>query len=233
MFRLTLGKLLLFCMGAGLVCACTYHSRLSNSLYQGPDFPSKIPARVLIAADADVQKYFVFKDYHLSNSVHSYQIDLKQGALIAAADAVGALFETAEVDYSQHAQNYDWLVRLTYRVTDPRENSLESVQWLNYAQMPHIYTQLALVFENPHTGEIIYTAQAQRQNRVELSNTSAAALRVESSASAAPLLPVAAPVYTQQMGDRIRYTLTRDLRECLQEIMQTLGQERPVFTKTN
>ena len=231
MLRLTLFRLACTLLAALLLSACSYHSVLPNNIYAYQSTGNKIPARVLLASDNIAQKTFVFKDYHLSSSVQSYKIDLSKGALIATANALGSLFEQADVDKAKHAAKYDFLVRLTYQITDPRENSLESVQWLNYAQMPHLQTQVTLTLEDPSAGEVLFTAYATRQSRVELNNLTAAAYHTQSSSSAAIFLPVTAPVYTQQMGQRIKYTLARDLRECLDEIVQTLDAERAVFTK--
>lgn len=231
MFRLTLLRIPCALLAALLLAACSYHAALPNNIYAYQKEGDKIAAKVLIPADSIAQKRFVFKDYHLSASVQSYKIDLTKGALIAAANALGSVFEQTDVDKAKHAAAYDFVARLTYQIIDPRENSLESVQWLNYAQMPRVQTQVTLTFENPSTGEVIFTAYATRQNRVELNNVTAAAYHTQSNSSATALLPFTAPVYTQQMGQRIKYTLARDLRECLDEIVQTLQTQRAVFTK--
>jgi len=223
-------RLLCVLICAFLAAACSYHSRLSADIYPTENRSPALPVRLLLASDTSGQKYFVFKDYHLSTAVHAYKIDLRKGALIATADALGTLFSQVTVDKPKHATEYDYLVRLTYHVTDPRENSLESVQWLNYSQMPHLQTHVTLTFENPQTGEVFYTAYATRQHQVELNNTTAAALRAETASSLSLALPLTTSVYTQQMGERIKYTLSRDLRHCLEEIMQTLQADQAVFT---
>ena len=231
MVRLTRLKLLGTLCAAVFLGACAYHSRLPSDIYTLSGSGEKVSARVLVVADDIVQKKFTFKDYHLSSSVQSYTIDLTKGSLIAAADALGTLFETVEVDKAKNAPYYDYTARLNYQVTDPRENSLESVQWLNYAQMPHLQTQLTLTLGNPHTGETVLTAYAVRRNYVELNNFTAVAYHTQNSTTGTLLLPITAPIYAQQMGQRIRYTLSRDLRECLEEVMQTLQAQRPIFVK--
>ena len=69
---------------------------------------------------------------------------------------------------------------------------------------------------------------ASRQNRVEMTDASAAAQRVEDKGTTL-FLPITGPVYTQQFGNDLRYTLSRDLSECLMEIAQTLQQNRRLF----
>ena len=194
MLRPTCLRLLGAFLSVWLLSACSYHSRLPAHVYTLPAVTQKIPARVLLSSDDITQKTFVFKDYHLSSSVQSYKIDLAKGALISTADALFTLFDTVEVDKAKQAPAYDYLARLVYQVTDPRENSLESVQWLNYTQMPRLQTQVTLTLENPHTGEVILTTYAVRQNRVELNNVTAAAYHTQSTPSATLFLPVTAPV---------------------------------------
>lgn len=231
MFRLTLFRLLT-CLAIVLgAAACNYNSRLPNQIYTELALSSKIKTRVLVDAENIAQKKFVFKDYHLSSSVQSYSIGLTKGSLIATADALATLFTLVDVDKSTHAPNYDYLARLTYQITDPRENSLESVQWLNYSQMPRLQTQVTLTLTDTKTNEIVFTGYAMRENHIELNDLTAVTYHSQSNFSSILLLPILAPTYTQQMGMRIKITLARDLRACLKEIMQSLDSQRALFIK--
>jgi len=232
MLRLTRFRLLC-CLGVLLgLTACNYNSRLPQKIYPVSDTTPKINARVLIPAEHIAQEKFVFKDYHLSSSVQSYSIDLRKGSLIAAADALGTLFTLVDVDKTNTSANYDYIARLTYNIVDPRENSLESVQWLNYSQMPQLQTQVTLTLSDSKTGEVVFTAYASRENRIELNNITAAAYHMQNnSLLSAIFLPLTSPIYTQQMGKRIKYTLSRDLRACLEEITQTLHEQSALFIK--
>lgn len=202
-----------------LLCACSYHSQLPRGFYT----PSKKPViakRVLVASDKFSQSSFVFKDYHEKNAVHSYKIDVKDGVLTAAAEALGEVFSLVEVNPSRTAANYDFMVQIEYHVTDGRSDSMDSVQWLSYSQIPFLQTTVQLTFYTPQ-GEELYVGYALRKNRVELNNTTAVAQRAETSGTAV-LIPLTAPLYTQQMGDALKYTLGRDLEECLREIINDL-----------
>lgn len=213
--------------------ACSYHNALPTHIYQGTSKAEKINAHVLIPSDKIAQKQFVFKDYHEKSSVHSYKIDLAKGSLIAAADSLATVFETVEVNSSKYAEKYQFIAELNYRISDGKNDSSESIQWLNYSQIPYLETRVEILFYTPQ-GEEVFAGYATRRNRVELNNATAVAQRVES-AGTSVLLPFTAPVYTQQMGDRLRYTLARDLADCLQEIVDSLPlndfQERKNFVK--
>ena len=203
-----------------LLSACSYTSRLERGIYQGTQATHKIPARVLLVADRITQQQFIFKDYHEKSSVHSYKIDLTDGSLVAAADALHTFFEKVEVDTSSRISSYDYWAQLDYQVSNQRMDSTESVQWLGYSQIPVLQTRVTITLFKS-SGEVIFTGYAERSNRVELNNQTAVAQRLETSGTTA-LLPLTAPFYTQTMGDSLRYTLSRDLNECLQEIMQSL-----------
>lgn len=213
--------------------ACSYHNTLPSHLYQGTPKSTQINARVLIPSDKIAQKYFLFKDYHEKSSVHSYQIDLTKGSLIAAADALATVFKTVEVNPSKQAEKYQFIAEVNYQISDGKNDSAESVQWLNYTQMPYLETHVQITFYTP-LGEEIFVGYATRRNRIELNNSTAVAKRAED-AGTTLLLPLTAPVYTQQMGDRLRYTLARDLADCLQEIVDSLPindfQERKNYVK--
>ena len=213
--------------------ACSYHNTLPARIYQGTATAEKVHARVLVPSDKIAQKQFVFKDYHEKSSVHSYKIDLQKGSLSAAADALATVFETVEIAPFKTAEKYQFIAELHYQISDGKQDSSESIQWLNYTQIPYLETQVQISFYTPQ-GEEVFVGYATRRNRVELNNAAAVAQRVESAGTIA-LLPVTAPIYTQQMGDRLRYTLARDLAECLQEIIESLPrndfQERKNYVK--
>lgn len=213
---MSLRALLILLLGCFL-SACTYQNKLPRGIYTAENKPHKMQARVLVASDQVAQKQFIFKDYHSKNSVHSYKINLTDGALVAAADALGTVFTDVEVNPSRLANKYDFVVQLTYTVSDGKNDSGESVQWLNYAQIPDLETRVQLLFMTPE-GEEIYAGYATRRNRVELNNETAVTQRMENTGTLI-LLPLTAPVYTQQMGESLLYTLSRDLRECLEEII--------------
>lgn len=200
--------------------ACSYASRLERGIYKGSPVTHKAPARVLLIAEHIAQPQFIFKDYHEKSSVHSYKIDLSDGSLVAAADALHTFFEEVDVDSSSHIPSYDYWAQLDYQVSNQRMDSTESVQWLGYSQIPMLQTRVTITLFKS-SGEVIFTGYAERSNRVELNNQTAVAQRLETSGTTA-LLPLTAPFYTQTMGDSLRYTLSRDLNECLQEIMQSL-----------
>lgn len=203
-----------------LMGACTYSGRLERGIYQAPALTPQIEGRVLVVTDHIAQERFVFKDYHEKSSVHSYKIDLADGSLVAATDALGTLFTIAEADTSAHIPSYDYYAQLDYQVSNPRTDSTESIQWLGYSQIPQIQTRVTLTLYKA-SGEVIFTGYAQRNNRIEMSDASAVTQRLETSGTTA-LLPITSPLYTQNMGDSLRYTLSRDLKECLQEIITDL-----------
>ena len=170
---------------------------------------------------------FVLKDYHSQNSVHSYKIGLTDGALTAAAEALGTLFETVEVNTSKNADKYDYLAELNYTVSNGKTDSLESVQWFS-GQPPILETRVLIELYDTHTNQKVFSMFASRQNRVEMTDASAVTQRVENKGKTL-FLPVTGPVYTQQFGDDLRYTLARDLSQCLTEIAETLQQNRALF----
>lgn len=204
---------------AALLCACTYQSQLPRGLYTVSKKPT-LNKSVLVASDKFSQPQFVFKDYHEKNAVHSYKINVKDGALTATADALGEVFSKVEVNPLRTAEKYDLVVTVDYHITDGRSDSTDSVQWLSYSQIPFLQTTVQLTFYTPQ-GEELYSGYATRKNRVELNNKTAVAQRAES-AGTALLIPVTAPIYTQQLGDALKYTLGRDLAECLREISNDL-----------
>ena len=218
---------LFFVFCTALLSACTYHNKLPRDIFAAPAADPRIYKSVLLVSDKVSQKQFVLKDYHASNSVHSYKIDLKDGSLIAAAEALGTLFDTVEVNPSKHAASYDLRAELDYTVRGPKADNLESVQWLG-GQPPILETQVMISLYDTQTNKLVFSMFASRQNRVELSNASAVTQRVESKGQTL-LLPITGPVYTQQFGDDLRYTLSRDLVACLTDISQSLQQNRTLF----
>jgi hypothetical protein len=202
-----------------LLCACSYHSQLPRGLYAPSKKPS-VQKRVLVVSDKFFQEQVIFKDYHEKNAVHSYKIDVKDGVLTATAEALGEVFALVEVNPSRTALDYDIVVQVTYHVTDGRSDSTDSVQWLSYSQIPFLQTSVQLTFYTPQ-GDELFAGYALRKNRVELTNQAAVAQRAES-AGTALLIPLTAPIYTQQLGDALKYTLSRDLTQCLHEIIDDL-----------
>ena len=99
-------------------------------------------------------------------------------------------------------------------------DSTESIQWLGYSQIPQLQTRVTVTLYKA-SGEVIFTGYAERNNRIEMSDATAVTQRLETSGTTA-LLPITSPLSTQNMGDSLRYTLSRDLRECLQEIVTNL-----------
>jgi len=219
----------LFCclLGPVLLSACAYHNKLPRGIFTATPSTSKINASVLVPSDHIAQKQFVLKDYHSQNSVHSYKIDLADGSLTAAAEALATLFHPVEVNPAKYAAQYDYRAEVDYTVSNGKTDSLASVQWFG-GQPPVLQTRVAINLYNTHTNELIFSAYATRQNRVEMTDTSAAAQRVENKGTAL-FLPVTGPVYTQAFGNNLKDTLARDLRECLAEIAHTLQQNRALF----
>lgn len=220
----------LFCclVFATVLASCTYHNKLPRGLFAAASAEEKIPARVVVVSDKISQKQFVFKDYHSENSVHSYKIDLSDGSLTAAADALSTVFETVEVNPSKQAPFYDYRAELQYTVGSIKVDSSESVQWFGAQPPPILETRVMLYLYNTRTGQLVISLFSSRQNRVEMTDASAVAQRVENKGTTL-FLPVTGPVYTQQFGDDLSYTLARDLTQCLTEIVQTLEQQRALF----
>ncbi len=219
----------LFCLM--LIQACAYHNRIPRDIFAGPLAEDRIAASVLVASDKIAQKQFVLKDYHSSNSVHSYKIDLADGSLVATADALATLFEQVEVNPSKYATNYNYRAELNYTVSNGKTDSLESIQWFG-GQPPLLETRVAISIYDVPTGKLVFSMFASRQNRVEMSDAAAVTQRVENKGKTL-FLPVTGPVYSQQFGSDLRYTLTRDLSQCLEEIAQTLEQNRMLFSGGN
>lgn len=210
-----------------LLTACTYHSKLPQDIFAAPVADPQVRKSVLLCSDKVAQKQLVFKDYHSSQSVHSYKIDLKEASFIAAAETLATLFETVEVDSSKQAALYDYRAELDYTVRNSKADSLDSIQWLG-GQPPVLETRVTIYLYDTKTDKLIFSMFASRQNRIELSDASAVTQRVETKGKTL-LLPVTAPVYTQQFGDDLRYTLSRDLAQCLTDISLTLQQNRALF----
>ena len=219
----------LFCclLSCVLLGACAYHNKLPRGIFTAPQNGQKLAASVLVPSDNVVQKQVVLKDYHSQNSVHSYKIDVADGSLTAAAEALGTLFQIVEVTPSKHAAKYDYRANVTYTVSNGKTDSLQSIQWFG-GQPPLLQTRVVIDLYDTRTGALIFSAYATRQNRVEMTDTSAAAQRVENKGTTV-FLPVTGPIYTQAFGDNLKDTLARDLRECLAEIAATLQQNRGLF----
>ncbi len=212
---------------AALLAACTYHSKLPRDIFAAPVAETRVPASVLVCADKTAQKQVVFKDYHSQNSVHAYKIDVTDGSLVAAAEALATVFETVEVAPSSRAKQYTYRAELNYTVTDSKTDPAESIQWFG-GQPPVLETRVQLTLFNAQTGAQILSLFSARQSRIEMSTASAVAQRVENKGKTL-FLPVTGPVYTQQFGDDLRDTLSRDLAYCLAEIARTLEQQRNLF----
>ena len=219
----------LFCclLSSLLLGACAYHNTLPRGMFAAPGAEDKLNASVLVASDKIAQKQFVLKDYHSQNSVHSYKIDLADGSLTAAAEALGTLFETVEVNPSKRAAQYDYLAELNYTVSNGKTDTMDSVQWFG-GQPPILETRVLITIYDVKTHQVVFSLFASRQNRVEMTDTSAAAQRVENKGTAL-FLPVTGPVYTQSFGNNLRATLARDLVQCLTDISHTLQEKRTLF----
>ncbi len=219
---------LLVCLSLAIFLhACSYHHKLPRGIFAAPTADERIQASVLVLSDKVAQKQFVLKDYHSQNSVHSYKIDLSDGSLAATADALATLFTTVDVNSSKYANKYDYRAQLIYMVGSTKTDSTESVQWFG-GQPPMLETRVMIELYDTQTDRKVFSMFSARQNRVEMTDASAAAQRVENKGTAL-FLPLTGPVYTQQFGDDLRYTLSRDLSECLTEISQTLQQNRELF----
>ena len=210
-----------------LLGACAYHNKLPRGIFAVPQSGEKVAASVLVPSDKVTQKQVVLKDYHSQNSVHSYKIDVADGSLTAAADALGTLFETVEVNPSKYAAQYDYRADVDYTVSSGKTDSLQSIQWFG-GQPPLLETRVVINLYDTRTNALVFSAYATRQNRVEMTDTSATAQRAENKGTVL-FLPVTGPIYTQAFGNNLRDTLARDLRECLTEIASTLAQNRALF----
>lgn len=220
-------RLLICLLCAVSFYACSYHHKLPRDIFAAPTAEDRVNASVLVLSDKVAQKQFVLKDYHSQNSVHSYKIDLADGSLTAAAEALATLFNTVEVNSSKHSNKYDYFAQLTYQVGSNKTDSTQSVQWFG-GQPPVLETRVMIELYDARTKQKLFSMFSARQNRVEMSDASATAQRVENKGTAL-FLPITGPVYTQQFGDDLRYTLARDLSECLTEISKTLQQNRELF----
>ena len=223
-------KLIRLVWAATALCltACTYHSKLPRDIFAAPAAEERIPASVLVAADKIAQKQLIFKDYHSQNSVHSYKIDLADGSLVATAEALATLFEIVEVNPTKYADQYDYRADLFYTVTGTKTDNTESIQWFGGEPPVLLETRVLIEFYDTHTNKKVFSMFASRQSRVEMSNTSAATQRAENKGKTV-LLPITGPVYTQAFGNDLRYTLSRDLSQCLTEIAETLQLNRALF----
>lgn len=219
----------LFCclLGCALLGACAYHNKLPRDIFAAPVADERIHTSVIVCADKIAQKQFVLKDYHSQNSVHSYKIALADGSLTATADALSTLFTTVEVASCKQADKYAYRAELAYTVGNNKTDSLESLQWFG-GQPPLLETRVLVELYEDASHKKIFSMFASRQNRVEMSDVTAAAQRVENKGTAL-FLPLTGPVYTQQFGDNLRYTLARDLSECLTEMANVLQQNRGLF----
>ncbi len=208
--------------------ACSYHNKLPRGIFAAPAADPRVNASVLLVSDKIAQKHFVFKDYHSQNSVHSYKLALAEGSLTATAEALGTLFETVEVNPSKYAPHYDYRAELTYTVGSTKTDSSESVQWFGGQPPPILETRVLVHLYDTRTNQLVFSMFSSRQNRIEMTDASATAQRVENKAGTV-FLPLTGPVYTQTFGDNIRYTLSRDLSQCLTDIARTLEQNRALF----
>ncbi|MBR5151395.1 MAG: hypothetical protein IKW71_00985 [Elusimicrobiaceae bacterium] len=219
----------LFCclLATSLLSACAYHNKLPRDIFAAPAAEERVAASVLVCADQVAQKQFVLKDYHSQNSVHTYKIALADGSQIATAEALATLFDTVEVNPCKHSSKYTYYAVLHYTVGDGKTDSLDSIQWFG-GQPPLLQTHVLVEIYNSTTLQKVFSMFASRQNRVEMSSVTAAAQRVENKGTAL-FLPFTGPVYTEQFGNNLNYTLSRDLSQCLEEIAQTLQQNRALF----
>ena len=220
-------QLFLSCLLALSLSACSYHHKMPRDIFAAPTADERVGASVVVVSDKIAQKQFIFKDYHTDSSVHSYKIDLADGSLAATAEALATLFSTVEVNSTKKASTYDYRAELTYQVTGTQTDSQQSVQWFG-GQPPILETRVMVEIYDPRTNRKVFSMFSSRQNRVEMSDATAAAQRVEKKGTFL-FLPFTGPVYSQQFGDDLRYTLSRDLSECLTEISQTLQQNRGLF----
>jgi hypothetical protein len=220
-------RLFLLLTSIVLLQACTYHHKLPRGLFAAPVADERIHAAVLLASDKIAQKQFVLKDYHSQNSVHSYKIDLADGSLTATAEALATLFDTVEVNPAKYANKYDYQAQLTYTVSNTRTDNIESVQWFG-GQPPIVETQVMIEIFDTRTGKKVFSMFASRYNRVEMTDATAVTQRLENKGTTL-FLPFTGPVYTQQFGDDLKYTLSRDLSQCLSEIAEALQQNAALF----
>ncbi len=217
------------CIALCICClsACTYHNKLPRDIFSAPAELARIDTSVLLASDKVAQKQFVLKDFHSQNTAHTYKINLTDGSLIATAEALATLFSHVDVNPSKYANTYQYQAELTYTVSNGKTDTLESVQWFG-GQPPLLETRVMLEIYDVKTGKKIFAIFASRKNRLEMTSATAVTQRIENKGTTL-FLPFTGPVYTQQFGDDLRYTLARDLADCLLEISQTLQQNRALF----
>ncbi len=214
------------------LCGCNYHGRLKRGIYNTPSFDDKIEARVMVVADRFIQPYFSFKDDNLT-PVNSYQIRTRDGASVAAADALGTLFSEVEVNLYKYRSQYDYAAELDYNVTEEsdyftRLEPADGFLWLKKYRVPKFHTSVTLTLRDTKTELPVLQFAADRTTELEFNNT-AIGLYWFNRATLSLLFPLIAPVYTSSAGNSIRTTLERDLRSCLRKIMQQIEENRMLF----
>ena len=194
------------------LCGCNYHGRLKRGIYNTPSFDDKIEARVMVVADRFIQPYFSFKDDNLT-PVNSYQIRTRDGASVAAADALGTLFSEVEVNLYKYRSQYDYAAELDYNVTEEsdyftRLEPADGFLWLKKYRVPKFHTSVTLTLRDTKTELPVLQFAADRTTELEFNNT-AIGLYWFNRATLSLLFPLIAPVYTSSAGNSIRTTLER------------------------
>ena len=215
-----------------LAAGCNYHGRMKRGIYQAPAFDHKIQARVMVVGDKYIQPSFTFKDRNLT-PVNSYIIRVDDGAAVAAADALGTLFSTVDVNYYKYRQDYDYIAELDYRVDEEdetfyRPHAENGFWWFKKYRVPRFHTYVTLTLRNPHSLQPIIQLSQDRLSYLTFNNT-AVGIYWLNKMTLSLLFPVIAPAYTSAAGNSIRKTLEEDLRACLQNIMTDLEENRILF----
>ena len=215
-----------------LAAGCNYHGRMKRGIYQTPAFDHKIQARVMVVGDKYIQPSFTFKDRNLT-PVNSYIIRVDDGAAVAAADALGTLFSTVDVNYYKYRQDYDYIAELDYRVDEEdetfyRPHAENGFWWFKKYRVPRFHTYVTLTLRNPHSRQPIIQLSQDRLSYLTFNNT-AVGIYWLNKMTLSLLFPVIAPAYTSAAGNSIRKTLEKDLRACLQNIMTDLEENRILF----
>lgn len=215
-----------------LAAGCNYHGRMKRGIYQAPAFDHKIQARVMVVGDKYIQPSFTFKDRNLT-PVNSYVIRVDDGAAVAAADALGTLFSTVEVNYYKYRQDYDYIAELDYQVDEEdetfyRPHAENGFWWFKKYRVPRFHTYVTLTLRNPHSRQPIIQLSQDRLSYLTFNNT-AVGIYWLNKMTLSLLFPVIAPAYTSAAGNSIRKTLEEDLRACLQNIMTDLEENRILF----
>ena len=215
-----------------LAAGCNYHGRMKRDIYQTPAFDHKIQARVMVVGDKYIQPSFTFKDRNLT-PVNSYIIRVDDGAAVAAADALGTLFSTVDVNYYKYRQDYDYIAELDYRVDEEdetfyRPHAENGFWWFKKYRVPRFHTYVTLTLRNPHSRQPIIQLSQDRLSYLTFNNT-AVGIYWLNKMTLSLLFPVIAPAYTSAAGNSIRKTLEEDLRACLQNIMTDLEENRILF----